>query len=75
MNTEKWLGKIGDTLGEARQELTGAEFLVVLGFAAKFTAKMYELETKDSDEMAVKGLGKIAEKYVSEHLRAVGIEL
>lgn len=75
MNAEKWLGKIGEVLGDARQELTGAEFLVVLGFAAKFTAKLYELETKGSDSEVIGNLDKIAEQFVSAHLRGVGIEL
>ncbi len=76
-STEKvshYTGQIGDLLGNARQELDGAEFLVVLSFVSQFTATMYKKKTQGSPSQAVDGLWELGRQFAQNHLRQSGIE-
>lgn len=74
LDIQAYLTAIGELLGQARQDLSGAHFITLLGFAKVFTESMYSMETKDQPPDAVDGLAKISARMVEDHLRQTGIE-
>lgn len=77
MTASEYLDRLGDLLGEAREELEPFEFLKVLSIEKVFCTAMFDKETQNAGlgRLAIEAIEKAAHDGVSAHLRSVGIEM
>lgn len=75
MDAREYLAEIGNTLGEARQELPTSAFVTLLTFVKDFVNTMHGLETDGLDKDYLSRISALAKENTETILRVNGIEI